>query len=542
MDIDARLRQIERIAQNSRASWFALLALLVFVGVTLMGHKDSDFFAFDAVTQLPLININVATPLFFAAAPVITGALYIYLHLYLIALWYALAKAPARISEEPLEEHVYPALLCTSTLVIRGWLRREDEKPVEGRGAATVVISALMTWIFGPTILALLWYRSMPYHDGWLTLWILFWLWLSMIAGMVSCFHLVYSMRTGRLWSDQLQRQRRLSVGMSTVLFFALLAAGLGIFSWKKTGGGHVWYSDADLKGSCEYKSSAAGNDEDWISPISANLRGANLTRKQDNWLPYEVWLEDWEERFLNREQLGRSETICSGETSKDLKFRIETKKRWVALTESLDSPNIRYPDLRAADLAFAFLSGSTFLCADMRGVTAHWAKLEGATLRTARIENAYFYRARMEGVDLSYSIARKATLIAARLQGADFSGARMQGIDLKVALLDGADLSGTYMQCAKLNGARMPDVDLSAARLKGANLRSVDLTSARNLTQGQIDVSFGDVSTKLPADLNVPDHWDTAKIEWHERDEVYRKWLKTDVVFDSSDQDDICP
>ncbi len=47
-----------------------LLALLVFVGVTLMGHRDSDFFAFGAETQLPLVNISAPTVSFFIAAPI----------------------------------------------------------------------------------------------------------------------------------------------------------------------------------------------------------------------------------------------------------------------------------------------------------------------------------------------------------------------------------------------------------------------------------------------------------------------------------------
>ena len=47
-DICVRLEQIAKISHNARTSWFSLLALLVFVGVTLMGQRDSDFFAFGA--------------------------------------------------------------------------------------------------------------------------------------------------------------------------------------------------------------------------------------------------------------------------------------------------------------------------------------------------------------------------------------------------------------------------------------------------------------------------------------------------------------
>ena len=304
MDIDSRLTQIQRIAQNSRASWFALLALLVFVGVTLMSHDDSHFFAFDAVTQLPLINIAVPAPSFFIAAPVIIGAFYIYLHIYLIGLWYALAKAPTHISDEPHGRTCIPGF--TLHLCIGGSSVGYDatkKKPVEGRGAATVAITALMTWLFGPSILAILWLRSMSYHEGWITLWISIWFYLSIVSGFMSFFHLIFSMRTGRIWPGQLLLRRRKFISFSIILLFASIAVGLGVISWKKTGGGHLWYSVADLKGTCRYKNPLQDRDETWISPVSANLRGAALSQKPKGWLPYEVWLEDWNERFRKRRQ-----------------------------------------------------------------------------------------------------------------------------------------------------------------------------------------------------------------------------------------------
>ncbi len=108
---DARLEQIVQMAQNARASWFGLLALLLVIGVALMGHEDSDFFAFGAKTDLPLVGISVPTVSFFVAAPALTTALYVYLHLYLDGLWVALAKCPARMDGGPVEERVYPAVL-----------------------------------------------------------------------------------------------------------------------------------------------------------------------------------------------------------------------------------------------------------------------------------------------------------------------------------------------------------------------------------------------------------------------------------------------
>ena len=39
------LDHIAEVSKNARATWFGLLGLLAFVGVTLLGQKDADFFA-----------------------------------------------------------------------------------------------------------------------------------------------------------------------------------------------------------------------------------------------------------------------------------------------------------------------------------------------------------------------------------------------------------------------------------------------------------------------------------------------------------------
>ncbi len=45
-DPEIILDHIAEVSKNARATWFGLLGLLVFVGVTLLGHKDADFFAY----------------------------------------------------------------------------------------------------------------------------------------------------------------------------------------------------------------------------------------------------------------------------------------------------------------------------------------------------------------------------------------------------------------------------------------------------------------------------------------------------------------
>ncbi|QEU09861.1 hypothetical protein [Paracoccus yeei] len=89
----ALIARINDLSQLARTAWFTLLGYLVFAGITLLGVKDADFFIPSRETQLPLVGVSIPTASFFWTAPILGAALYIYLHLFLIKLWDAHAKA-----------------------------------------------------------------------------------------------------------------------------------------------------------------------------------------------------------------------------------------------------------------------------------------------------------------------------------------------------------------------------------------------------------------------------------------------------------------
>lgn len=95
-DLPDDIARINALTTNARNTWFALLGVLVFVGITLMGVEHIDFYGVNRATQLPLVNVEVPTKFFFLAAPVLTAAIYGYFHLYLIRLWDALSEADAQ--------------------------------------------------------------------------------------------------------------------------------------------------------------------------------------------------------------------------------------------------------------------------------------------------------------------------------------------------------------------------------------------------------------------------------------------------------------
>ena len=54
-----RLDRIRALTSSARATWFAYLGTIAFVGVTLLDVEDADFFSADTGTQLPLIGVEV---------------------------------------------------------------------------------------------------------------------------------------------------------------------------------------------------------------------------------------------------------------------------------------------------------------------------------------------------------------------------------------------------------------------------------------------------------------------------------------------------
>ena len=53
-----QIKRINEISLMARTTWFGLLAYLAFVGVTLLGVEDADFFVPSRQTQLPLVNVS----------------------------------------------------------------------------------------------------------------------------------------------------------------------------------------------------------------------------------------------------------------------------------------------------------------------------------------------------------------------------------------------------------------------------------------------------------------------------------------------------
>ncbi|WP_053362457.1 pentapeptide repeat-containing protein [Bacillus sp. FJAT-27251] len=89
--------------------------------------------------------------------------------------------------------------------------------------------------------------------------------------------------------------------------------------------------------------------------------------------------------------------------------------------------------------------------------------------------------------------IIRDRDLIGANLRGAD-----LRGFNLRGALLIASDLREADLRVTDLIGADLRDADIRGANLIGSIF----------LTQVQVNSAKGDIHTKLPPSLRLPEHW----------------------------------
>lgn len=466
-DPETQLAHIAALSQNARTTWFGLIGLLAFVGITLLAHRDAAFFTREATTTLPLLNVDIPVAAFFYTAPVLVAALYAYLHIYLIALWDPLAEVKPRIGADALADRAFPWLIAHMALRHRTRGRPEEEPCFEPRSMGWLIelVSLALGWLFGLVVLAGLWYRSMPVHDWRLT--------------AVSGISLVFATLVGAA-SYRTMRDRMAGTGRAEA---ASPRSAL-----------HAWGSGLTLLVSAlTLLTTGAISGPGGGTPmllVPANLAEARLTPYPPDWKPFDLWLRD-----LRRAQ-------GTGDPKQDP--LIPTKEeilRWRLALARLAAPSLKGEDLRSANLENAFLPGADLRFTNLRGADLSGANLQGMNPSTADglgfydpthtdLSDANLYGAQGQGAHLQNAKLRRADLRWAGLQGANLMFARMQYADLTQARLQGAIFDQSRLVGAKLASARLPGADLRSSLMIGADASSADMTGA-DLRTAQMQGAF---------------------------------------------------
>jgi uncharacterized protein YjbI with pentapeptide repeats len=508
----AQIDRINEISQLARTAWFSLIAYLLFVGITLLGVEDVDFFVPIRQTQLPLVNIQIPTASFFYAAPILGVALYIYLHLFLIKLWEAHGQARTRDADP-----THHWLVNDFALI------RQGDPVARARPLSWMVgwITVLLVWLAGPIILGYAWWRSMPAHDEWMTLLNAACLFTTMAVGFTS-----WTTARARLHDNGAHR-----AGLWHKLAATACALALVAVSWLRTEGGLDRYlgafpltdlllAPASLSGLGEEPPDWREHDyargryrEDWCGrhgvPLAICEHIGTIGNSGEAGAARAAWCK----------QGGIGDGTCLIEFAElEASFDAEWGRERAAYLAQLNVPNQTGRDLRGAYMVGAFLAGGDFGWSRLQKANLYGARMEGASLVHARLDGAFLPLARLEGADLggswlegaNLSGARleEANLFQARLEGANLGGARLLGADLFEARLEGANLRFARLDGANLSGARLDGADLRFADFRGSNwsgghraspAQFADFRGARGLTQTQLENFIGNTGTLLP-------------------------------------------
>jgi hypothetical protein len=230
------------------------------------------------------------------------------------------------------------------------------------------------------------------------------------------------------------------------------------------------------------------------------DLRGANLQRAD-----------------LSAKRPDRSNAVFAGADLR--KTRLEGA---VCTNARLEGAKLSDSRMEGTSISNAQMQGAMLNSAHMEGATFWFARMEGADLSSGRMEGAYFAEARMEGINLS----------GARMEAADLWVARMEGAYISNARIEGADLSSARMEGAYISELRMDKkTDWSRVQLRGAAFKLVDFRETR-ISDAQINITFGDRSTKLPKDFHRPAHWPKVELDGYSFQTEYQKWLQNPEAY----------
>lgn len=523
------LQHIASISQSAMSVWYALLGAVVFGAVTLLGHRDADFFAVGAETTLPLLGVAAPTETVFYGLPLGVLALYAYLHAALLKLWRALSTAPDRLigaggAERRLDEAIFPFLFSDAAL---RWRASRFRQPL---GFGLAFAAWAFGWALAPALLIAFWIRSMPAHEEGMTLFLGALLWTAVMIGWTS-----------RAEAKRLMRGRDAGLIAKIARGFAgaLLALVIGVVSWSTTEAG-LWAGDGEtpIPQNCSTTTQRDGlacfladlrrnGDAAFLAP--AALDRAEITAPPAGFAPRELAVAEFRRAAIARrvEEFGPDwrRTLeekrggWAGVIAREVE-QARAAQRTLVGSRDLSGADLRRASLRGAMLVNARLEGARFDEADLAG-----AWLEGAALTGARFPAASLTQARLESALMADASFQDAALQGARLErsllfSADFTEASLIDADLAEADLSGARLVGAALLRTRLEGAELDGAILNLASLAGASL-----IGAKGLNDYALSVSFGDAATLLPEGLTRPQSWDRRELDFLGHGEAYSAW-----------------
>jgi hypothetical protein len=487
---DPQIIRINEISDLARTAFFGMLAYLAFVGLTLLGIDDAEFFMPSHKTQLPLVGIAIPTETFFFVAPVLATALYAYLHLFLIKLWDA--HIPPTADDDP----THHWLVNDFVLIVQG----EQAAKARSLSRLTPWVTGLLVWASAPIVLVYAWVRSMPARNDFMSLLV-----AACLAAVCAIGYASWIAARSRLGKP---RQNRLLKPRAPMAVGLTLFAVLAVIGFIRTEGATGHYVEAGRK---------LGNlrNGDWLSLFRgarADLTGRQMAPVSQDWRPYEMARHAFREEWCAREGLDMQ--VCgplndpdrpeppSLPAERDAWCQESGRKDTDRCAKFFASLDARFDEAWALEwrVLNAGVSDANMGPVDLSGAMALGVMLVGQNLSHARLNGATLREAQMDRVNLTSAELRGADLKDARLELAQAVEADLGTARLESAKLRGADLTWSDLRGAFLGRADLRDAQLDRAKLSGAFVPGADLRGIKDLSQAQLSGLAGNRDTLLPS------------------------------------------
>ena len=513
----ATAEDLKYVASRGRhANWLitGLLLLNVLAGWRVITVSDAQILRNASLLPFPVLRNGVPLAQFFLLSPVVIGALYLWLHVYLQRLWEATAALPAIFENGRRLDQSLPWMVSWPARNYFKWLR--ESRPALA-GVEKAICILLLYWVT-PATMAIFWGRYLTLQDLRGTA-----LHAALIAAaMTAAIHFPRSVARAFRSDDSelssrrpgglLQRQEPGSASEDEAPSTALpdLLGNAGNRSAASTAKARGDSASPTRKRAaslripvglgfgvilCLLSIGIIGGVPHGGNPAQGIGSGSPWT-----WAADALWVVGYEPyAHVTEAEISRKPAGWTG--SDDEISRVQGANLGGLRLRYLQAYNafLVRARLRQTDLSYAYLSEADLRQANVRQANLRSAMLDrvnlnGAMMQSADLERANLIRAELDKADLSFATLAGAVLLDAKLDGAVLYGADLRNAwlerasfeqaDLRQAILEGAnlkmsDLRGAYLSTAKMAGARLEGSQLGSAILMGADLRHADLSDS---------------------------------------------------------------
>ena len=469
-----RTKTVEELSASSRNLFLTGLLTCLVSWLTIASTTDAQLLANSASLSLPVISTKIPIVGFFWIAPILLFAFYLYFQFNLQRLWEGLSELPAVFPDGVSLDKKYSTWLFNIRVFVYFSNLKNKRPPLF---KLQLFLTSLLTWWSVPFVLYLFWGRYLCRHDIIVTIVQVSILTLSLLAGFYFYF---LSCSTLRAEKEKIPFRNKNLIG-STMCIGAL---ALILISYSlRTGIGLLPYfmpirviTNIGIKTNIDISNMDVSiKPENWLA----------LSKEKDSYL----WVKgaDLSNRNL-RNLIGSNAFLINANLEKaDLMLAVLSDA-------DLRNANLTQVNLMKANLSGANLSGANLMKANLSG-----ANLSGANLKNAVLKEANLRSANLSGADLSWT----------DFELADFGEKKIGDIKSGFGTERPANLAEANLTCANLTYADLNKVNMSGANffrtiLMKADLCGADLLDAKNLTIGQLSMSFSLGGAKIDPALET--------------------------------------